>query len=110
MVVLKKIKGSTLMETLVASVLIVIIFMLASMILNNLFSNNIKNNTNGIENKLNELHYKYLKNAISIPYSDNFEKWKLSIETINENGKQRIEFEAFNTETKKRLTKTVNEK
>ena len=61
MVVLKskyKIKGSTLMETLVATVVIVIIFMMASLILNNLFSNTIKNNTQSIDSYLNELQYK----------------------------------------------------
>ena len=39
MVVLKKIKASTLMETLVATVLIIVVFMAASMILNNMFLN-----------------------------------------------------------------------
>ena len=52
-----RIKGSTLMETLVATVLIVLIFILASMILNNLFSNTIKNNNQAIDNHLNELKY-----------------------------------------------------
>jgi len=109
MVILKKIKGSTLMETLVSSVLIVIIFMIASMILNNLFSYSIKNNTKIIETKLDELQYQYLNNTISLPYYDNFEKWTLSIETINENEIKHIEFEAFNSETTKRLIKTIDE-
>ncbi len=110
MVVLKKIKGSTLMETLVSSVLIVIIFMIASMILNNLFSNSIKNNTKIIETKLNKLQYQYLKDNIVLPYSDSYKKWNFSVEVINENGFKQIEFEAFNAETNKRLTKLINEK
>ncbi len=109
MVVLKKIKGSTLMETLVSSVLIVIIFMIASMTLNNLFSNSIKNNTHGISTKIDELHYRYLKGNLSLPYISSFEKWNLSAELINENGKQRVEFEAYNSETNKRLIKVINE-
>ena len=60
MVILKKIKASTLMETLVASVLIVVVFMISSMILNNLFSNTIKSNTRAIEAHINELQYLYI--------------------------------------------------
>ncbi len=39
---LKKIKGSTLLESLIASVLIVIIFMVSSLILNNIINSKIK--------------------------------------------------------------------
>ncbi len=53
MVVLKKIKAFTLMETLVATVLIVIVFMISSMLLNNLFYNSIKDNTIAIDAHLN---------------------------------------------------------
>ena len=42
--VLKRIKGSTLMETLVATVLIVVVFMMASLTLNALFSTTITTN------------------------------------------------------------------
>ena len=109
MVVLKKIKGSTLMETLVSSVLIIIVFMIASMILNNLFSSAIKNNTQAVETKINELHYLFLKGAITLPYSDNFEKWSISVQKITNQGEKLIEFEAFNVDNKKRLTKVINE-
>ena len=47
MAVLKKIKASTLMETLIATVLVVVTFLLASMILNNLVSNAIQSDTQG---------------------------------------------------------------
>ncbi len=109
MVVLKKIKGSTLMETLVSSVLIVIIFMITSMILNNLFSNSIKNNTHDINTKIDELHYQYLKGNLPLPYADSYKTWSLSAEMINENGESQIAFEAVNPETNKRLIKIINE-
>ena len=91
------------METLVATVLIVVIFMLSSMILNNMFSNTIKNNTSEVETYLNELEYQYQNNNIELPYQDEFSKWQITIESVKENNQQNIEFEATNKE----LGKTI---
>jgi len=102
MVILKKIKASTLMETLVATVLIVAIFMIASMILNNLFSKTIENNTRSIDAHLNELHYLYLNEKLKIPFYEDFESWDISIE----NNTETIVFEALNTKTNKTILKT----
>jgi hypothetical protein len=105
MVVLKKIKGSTLMETLVATVLIVIIFMLSSMILNNLFSNTIMNNTRNIGAQLNELHYLYINNKITLPYQIELIDWQIRIESFKENNQNIIEFEAIHSNSKKKVLK-----
>lgn len=103
MVILKKIKGSTLMETLVATVLIVIVFMLASMILNTMFSSSIKNNTRSIEAKLSELQYLELNNQLEIPYQDTYDNWNISVGKYQENSKTIVEFEASNKETRKTI-------
>ncbi len=100
MVVLKKIRASTLMETLVASVLIVVAFMLASMILNNLFSSNIKSNTRSIETHLNEMEYLYVNDKIVVPYNDVFGQWHISIEKYKEKDKQIVIIEAIHTDSK----------
>ena len=104
MVVLKKVKASTLMETLVATVLIVIIFMVSSLILNNIFSNSIKNNTRAIEAQLNELEYLYHNDQLKVPYYTDFKEWSISIDTYKENNNIITEFEAFNKTT----TKVIN--
>lgn len=109
MVVLKKIKGSTLMETLVATVLIVIIFMISSMILNNLFSNSIKNNTRDIEAQLSELQYLYENDKLTIPYNDDFNEWQIIVDSYKENNLTIIEFEAVNSNTSKTVLKEVFE-
>lgn len=111
MVVLKskyKIKGSTLMETLVATVVIVIIFMMASLILNNLFSNTIKNNTQSIDNYLNELQYKKQNNMLQLPYQEDYENWLINISKFEDSNINYIEYEAINTETNK-IILIVNE-
>jgi predicted PurR-regulated permease PerM len=104
MAILKKIKGSTLMETLVATVLIVVIFMAASMILNTIFSNSIKNNTRDIDTYLNELQYLEENNKLQLPHQEEFGKWHISIVEYKENYKSVIEFEASNPETNKTIT------
>ncbi|EGV42180.1 hypothetical protein BZARG_386 [Bizionia argentinensis JUB59] len=104
MVILRKIKASTLMETLVATVLIVIIFMLASMILNNLFSNTIKNNTRAIEAHLNELQYFKLHEKLELPYYETYKDWSITIIRFSENNKQYVEFEAVNSKTNKTIS------
>ena len=53
----KKLKSSSLVEILVASVLIVIILSVALMILSNVFVSNIKNDRQAVNNKINELEY-----------------------------------------------------
>ncbi|MEM1003022.1 MAG: hypothetical protein AAGH46_10280, partial [Bacteroidota bacterium] len=63
------------METLIATILIMVIFMLSSLILNNLFSNAIKNDTRGITAKLNQLEYECLNDEILAPYEDEYDKW-----------------------------------
>jgi type II secretory pathway component PulJ len=99
-----RVKGSTLMETLVATVLIVLIFMLASMILNNLFSNTIKNNTQAIDNHLNELQYLQQHKQLLLPYADTYKNWDVTVERYKEDNKTLIEFEAINIKTNKVLT------
>ncbi|WP_245925584.1 hypothetical protein [Algibacter marinivivus] len=92
------------METLVATVLIVIVFILASMILNNLFSNSINNNTQAIETHLNELQYLKQHSQLELPYTANFQNWSIIIETYQENNQSITAFEATNRKT----NKTVN--
>ena len=103
MVILKKLKGSTLMETLIATVLIVIVFMMASMILNNVFATSIKNNTRLIDAHLNELQYLELNNKLELPYYETINDWKISIVKYQDQSKSNIEFEAFNASSKQTI-------
>ncbi len=105
MVVLRKVKASTLMETLVATVLIVVVFITASMILNNLFSNTIKNNTRDIDAQLNELQYLYINEKLLLPYQSNFDLWEIKVDSYKQNNQNIVEFEAVQTETKKTILK-----
>ncbi|WP_281987702.1 hypothetical protein [Aquimarina aggregata] len=83
MVVLKKIKAATLIETLTASVLIIIVFMIASLSFNNIFNNHVKRDTSSIDNRIKELEYLVLHEQLKIPYSEDFAGWDIYINSKN---------------------------
>lgn len=101
MVVLKKIKGATLMETMVATVLIVIIFMIASLVMNSLIRARSKANQQDIAAYLNKLEYHYSHGKLEIPYAGEWKNWEITI-TAENGGKAFIMAE--NQHTKKKLT------
>lgn len=97
MVILKKVKSATLVETLVATALIVIVFVIASLIINNVLVNDFNNNTNNVENRLYELEYALQNNSIKLPYSEAFESWDITIERNDDYPQTKIiEFRAEN--------------
>lgn len=79
MVILKKIKASTLMETLVATVIIITVFMMAMLIINQILKTTIKKDTTNIESKLNELEYFIINDKVKIPYSETYNVWEIRI-------------------------------
>lgn len=107
MVVLKKIKGSTLMETLVATVLIVVVFMISSMILNNVFSNTINNDQRAINTRLNELMYLASHHKLVIPFQEDFKAWDISIEL--EKDKSSYLIKAANQKSNRQIEKRIHE-
>ena len=105
MVVLRKIKASTLMETLVATVLIVVVFMMASLILNNTFSNQIKNNNHQLKNHIYELEYLYTSDKISLPYNSEYKDWNITIFKDKESSE--VIISATQNETEKELKQVI---
>ncbi|WP_108867464.1 pilus assembly FimT family protein [Aquimarina aquimarini] len=83
MVVLKKIKGATLIEVLTASVLIVIVFMIASLSFNTVFSNQIKRDRTAIDNRVKELEYLFIHHKIKLPYTEDFDGWEVIITSMS---------------------------
>lgn len=80
MVVLKKVKAATLVETLVASVLIIIVFLIASMSLNNVFKGMVKTNDHAFQHKIKELTYFTLNETLSLPFYEENASWEISID------------------------------
>lgn len=107
MALLIKVKASSLMETLVATVLIVIIFMVSSMVLNNIISTNIKNNTDSVETRLSRLEYEYRNNGFQLPYQEDFDSWDIFFSEDVSAKKEIVLIEATNIVLAKTITKSI---
>ena len=80
MALLRKIRSATLIESLVATVLILIVFVVASLVLNNLIFNSFSRNTHGVETRLEELHYMTRQGQIKLPYREEYKQWRIAIQ------------------------------
>ena len=100
----KKVKSSTLMETLVATVLIVIVFMIASMVLNTLFASSINLNDNQVRQELLQLQYKYEHELLQLPYSDELNQWNITVTKQDFNNRLEVLFLATQMQTNKEVT------
>ena len=78
MAILKRIKAASLVETLTASVLIIVVFMIASLSFNNVFLNSIKSDEQMLENRVRELKYFAGKGKLVFPFNEEQEYWNIS--------------------------------
>lgn len=104
----KRIKASTLMETMVATVLIVVIFMLSSLILNNLFTVQVKGNLQPLKTHLDEVEYLYSNEKLVVPYYEEWNDWSISIEDQN-NGTALIEAKEQIGDEARTLKRIINQ-
>lgn len=103
-----KLNASTLIESLVASVIIIIIFTITSLTLNNVFVSNIRSNTDPVENRLNELEYLYKNKKLTMPYREDFEGWNIILLKSQEGSINLIVLQAYQLQTKKRIKRKVD--
>jgi len=107
MAVLKRIKASTLMETLVATVLIVIIFMISSMVLNTLFSSTLRGRDDRAREHLNQLVYAQGHGYLKLPHTEEMGDWVFSVTSQNRNGTETIVFHATHQRSQKTMSKSM---
>lgn len=89
MVILKKVRSATLVETMVASVIIVIVFLIASLSVNNIFRGTINADDSALRNRIKELTYFVQNSKIEIPYYEESLLWDIVIE--NRGGENSME-------------------
>ena len=80
------------METLVATVLIVVVFMGASMVLNNLFTTSIQLNDNWVRQELLRLQYQYQNGQLRLPYRTKLGSWDIEVSKIDWQSNTKIVF------------------
>jgi len=95
------------METMVATVLIVVIFMVTSLTMNNLFSNTIKYDTTHLESYLNKLEYLYQHQLIELPYEEIYNGWELSLSEEKKGDFSTVLIEASHVENKRVLERII---
>ena len=103
MALLRKIKAATLMETLVATVLIVLVFMVASMVLNSLFASSIRANDKHVRAHLLRLQYEYQNGMLELPYHEAFDSWEIQVALMEAQGEVRTLFIARDTVIQKEI-------
>jgi len=103
----RKLRASTLIEVLVASVLIIVVFTIASLTLNNVFKSTITSNTHAIDTHVNKLIYLYQHNQIGEKYQEDYKNWSISFSQQNNNNVLFVIVEAVQTGTKKKITKKM---
>lgn len=105
MALLKKIRSATLIESLVATVLIVVVFFVASLILNNLLLNSFSNNTHSVEQRITELEYQLQHNNIRLPYTEEYNNWDIELKYESRDNNTWIYTSAVNFGSNKEVTK-----
>lgn len=85
-----KLKASTIVETLIASIIIIIVFSIASLTLNNVFKTTIKKDTTLVQFRLNKLSYLLQNNKLHVPYFEEYKGWNISIKSSNNDHKERV--------------------
>ena len=99
----QKIRAATLMETMVATTIILVVFVIASFILNTTYRGVVQHNTFALENRLEQLYYLYQHKQLELPHDETFNTTEISIIREEVNGVSYIAFEA----KKKEATKAV---
>ncbi len=92
------------METLVATVLIVVVFMMASMTLNTLFVTSMEQNDGPIRQELLFLQYRYAHGKLSLPHFEEHEHWEIKVEQQTWHDTEQVIFSAMNTRNNKEIT------
>jgi len=102
----RKVKGATLIEVLVASVLIVVVFSMASLALNTVFRSVVKNsNAEIITTRMNELAYLYQHQKIRMNYQETYNDWNISLSKQRDNNQSVIRIEAVEKSSEKKIVK-----
>ncbi|WP_394973715.1 hypothetical protein [uncultured Croceitalea sp.] len=110
MVVLKKLKASTLMETMVATVLIVVLFMIASLVMNSLVATQAERDQGGIEARIRQLEYFYISDKIELPYVEEWQQWEIEVSSQKEGALDLVKFTAIEPNTGQKYGSSIPEK
>lgn len=105
-----RVKGSSLVETLIATIIIMIVFGIAMVSISNILENNIKSSTSAIDTELNKLMYLYENGNLEVPSQESLKEWQIKVEKVKEGEINYILFEGMHKQSKKVRTQKLFEK
>jgi hypothetical protein len=105
----KKVKGASLVEALISSILIMIVFGISMVTIGNVLERTVKSNTRSIDNELIRLEYLYQNGKIQIPDVLEKEQWQIEIEREQENDLKYVVFTAKNKQSQKEKRRRILE-
>lgn len=82
MAVLIKVKAGTLIETIVASVLLVLVFAIGSLVVSNVLKSTINQDRTSIIYELEKLEYRYLHDDLEVPYAERFQSFEIQVSEL----------------------------
>ena len=93
-ILFRKVKGSSLVETIVATVVIMIVFGIAVATIGNILERNVKSSTSIIDKELNKLVYLYQNKKIQVPEIRELDKWTIELKKEQEGNLSYVVFNA----------------
>ncbi len=104
---LKKIKASSITETIVATTIIVIVFSISIFSINTILEQRIESNTHHIEQKMREYIYtnQYTKKRLPDNFSEG--NWIVSISKEQKEGTDFLVLEATHKKSQKKIVKSI---
>lgn len=102
-----KVKGSSLIETLIATIIIMIVFGIAMMSVTNILENTVKNSASKIDTELNKLTYRYHHGLIKVPDVIQSGQWSVELKKVKEGALDYVLFQATHKTNKKVRSKKI---
>jgi|TARA_B110000908_G_scaffold1815_1_gene2348 Na+-translocating ferredoxin:NAD+ oxidoreductase RnfG subunit len=102
-----KVSASSLVETIVATVIIMIVFGIAMSSMLGVVKQTTENSTHKIDSKLQKLSYEYQNNVLKVPNTIEIPQWSIVIKEQQEGKLTFVVFRATHKKNKKTRTKKV---
>ena len=102
-----KVSASSLVETIVATVIIMIVFGIAMSSMLGVVKRTTENSTHKIDSQLQKLSYQYQNNVLKVPNTVEMPQWAIQIKKQQEGKLTFIVFKATHKKNKKTRTKKV---
>ena len=102
-----RVKGSSLIETLVATIIIMIVFGIAMVSVTNILESTVKNSTSEIDAELNKLTYQYHHDLIKVPDVIESGLWNIELKKTKEGELNYVELTAIHKTNNKVRSKKI---